>query len=938
MKKLLITLFTCMLFIQGNFAQMNLQDPLPQDPNVVIGKLPNGITYYLRHNAEPKERASFYIIRDAGAVLETDEQDGLAHFLEHMAFNGTKNFPDKGIITTLERYGVSFGRNINAYTAHNETVYNISAVPTTNEKLLDTCLLVLHDWSHYLTLDEKEIDNERGVISEEWRTRRNSRFRIQNQTFPILFQGSRYADRDVIGELDVIKNFKYQEIRDFYHKWYRTDLEAIAIVGDFDVKVMEEKVKKVFSSLPAVENPAPRPFIEIPANDEIRYVLATDKEAQQSSISIITRLNAPTVAEKNSHAYIKNNLVTSFFNGMISARISELMQQANPPFLGGNIGRGGLVRGYSSYNIATTAKPNQEALALETILRENEKIKRFGFTEGELNRLKVNYLASLESAYKEKDKTGNESYIQEMVNHFLNKEPIVDFEYYYAFAKQLVPTITLEEVNAKIKEWDVPTNRTIIISGPSENTTHLTKEEVLAIMDKVSKATDIIPYKDNATSNSLISEELKGSKIVATKELPQFNAVEWTLENGAVVVFRKADYEKDDVSLVSHSKGGTSLYDVDMLISAQNAADITTAFGVGDFNAIQLRKVLTGKMVNTKVSIGGLSESVSGASTPKDFETMLQMIYLRFEKPRFDKEIFASIINRCLAMLPNQLKNPAKIMQDSVNLIMSNYHPRTIVLDENYFNKLTLEQIEKVYRDRIKDASDFTFFIVGNIEADVVKPLVEKYIGSIKSENRKENWIDRGVRVPKGKTVKEIEVALETPKSTVITSFSKAMKYSIHNQFCINILRGVLDLRYTENIREKEGGTYGVSVQASASREPVCRYGLNMSFDCDPEKANHLKSLIYAELDKLVKEAPTQEEFNKIVVNLKKNREQSKNHNSFWMNSIYGYYQTGINTADPKNYEDILNSLTPKDIQKFAKALYNKKTDIVDIVFKPKAK
>ncbi len=373
-KQFILFLFSCILFIQGNFAQANLQAPLPQDPNVIIGKLPNGITYYLRHNAEPKDRASFYIIRNAGALLENDDQNGLAHFLEHMAFQGTKNFPGKGIITTLEKHGVAFGRNINAYTAHNETVYNLSSVPTDNPALLDTCLLILHDWSYYLTLDDEEIDNERGVISEEWRTRRTPGFRIQKQMFPVLFKDSQYAKRDVIGSLDVIKNFKYQTIRDFYHKWYRTDLEAIAIVGDFDVKQMEQRVKEILSKVPAVENPTPRPFFEIPPHDEIYYVLATDKEAQNSSIEIATVFPEISAKEKNTHAYLKENILNAFYNSMVRSRISELMQQANPPFLGGSISFGGFVRGYNAYSISATAKPNEEALALETILPYGAKL------------------------------------------------------------------------------------------------------------------------------------------------------------------------------------------------------------------------------------------------------------------------------------------------------------------------------------------------------------------------------------------------------------------------------------------------------------------------------------------------------------------------------------------------------------------------------------
>ena len=935
MKKLFILLsLSCLLSIQGIFAQVNLQDPLPQDPTIVVGKLPNGITYYIRHNEEPKNRASFYIIRNAGALLENDDQDGLAHFLEHMAFQGTKNFPGKGIITTMERYGVAFGENVNAYTAHNETVYNLSSVPTENEALLDTCLMILHDWSYYLTLDDKEIDDERGVISEEWRTRRNAGFRMQKQLFPVMFKDSKYAIRDVIGSLDVIKNFDYQTIKDFYHKWYRTDLEAIAVVGDFDVKKMEQRIKDIFSSIPAIENPEPRPFFEIPAHDETYFVVATDKEAQSSNIQVMTILPETPAAQKNTHAYLKDNIIISFYNSMVRTRIGEIMQQANPPFLGGSIGFGGLVRGYNVYSVSTTAKPNQEELALETILTENERIKRYGFTNSELERMKTNMLVGLESAYKEKDKTDNESFIGDMQNHFLEQEPMVDFEYYYQFAKQIIPTITVEEVNAKAKEWNTGKNQVITITGPSEDTKHLTREEAFAIMDKVAKA-PVDPYHDAVNDTDLITEELAGSKIIKTKKLPQFDAVEWTLENGAKVVFRKADYEKDNVSLTSYSKGGTSLYDVDMLASADNAAGFTAAFGLGDFDAISLQKALTGKMASCSVNIGGMSEAVGGGSTPQDFETMLQLLYLRFEKPRFDKEVFASIMNRQEAMLPNIIKNPKKIMQDSLKMIMSNYSPRSLIFNEDYLKQIDLEKIEQVYRDRIKDASDFTFFIVGNIDEETVKPLVEKYIGSLKSEYRKENWRDNKVRGPKGKTVKEIELELETPKATVITNFSKDMKYSVYNNICNNILSGILDLRYTENIREKEGGTYGVSVQPGVTREPYSSYSMTMSFDCDPDKAAHLKSLIYAETEKMMQQAPTQEEVSKVISNMLKNREQSKNHNGYWMNALYSFYVSGINPADPKNFEDIVNKITPKDIQKFAQSLF-KGADVVDMTFKPK--
>ena len=576
MKKIsLLTLLCCLMASQALFAQAKLEDPLPKDPNTVVGKLPNGITYYLRHNEEPKGQASFYIIRNAGALLEEDDQDGLAHFLEHMAFQGTKNFPGKGIISTMERHGVAFGRAVNAYTTQNETVYNLSRVPTENPALLDTCLLILHDWSYYLTLSEEEIDAERGVISEEWRTRRTSNFRLQQQMFPILFKGSKYAERDVIGDLEVIQNFKPKTIRDFYHKWYRTDLEAVAIVGDFDVKDMEERVKRILSSVPAIKNPEPRPFFEIPAHDEIYYGLATDPEATSSSIEIALIKEGVPAAKKNTHAYLKENLIVGFFNSMINSRLSEVTNQANPPYMNGSIGYGGFVRGYSSYNLSTTAKPNEEGEALEALLTENERAVRHGFLDSELERAKTNLLVALESAYKEKDRTDNEQYIQQMQANFLEQEPIIDNEYYYHYVKQLIPTITVEDINAKVKEWNNGKNMVIMVTGPSEGARHLTEEEYLAIIDKVKQA-DIAPYEDKASNASLISGELKGGKMVAEKQLPEFDAVEWTLDNGAKVVFRKADYEKEEVRLNSYSKGGCSLYDTEMVPAATLAFAFAT--------------------------------------------------------------------------------------------------------------------------------------------------------------------------------------------------------------------------------------------------------------------------------------------------------------------------------------------------------------------------
>ena len=932
-------LFTCawlFLISFGLFAQTDLNTPVPLDPEVRTGKLPNGLTYYVRHNAEPKERASFYIIQNVGAILENDDQNGLAHFLEHMAFNGTEHFPGrKGITNMLENHGVEFGRNINAYTAQDETVYNISDVPTTNPGLLDTCLLVLHDWSSFLILADDEIDGERGVITEEWRTRRTADFRIRNQVMPVLLKDSKYAVRDVIGDLNIIQNFKYQTLRDYYHKWYGPDLQAIAVVGDFDVDEMEQKIKDVFSTIPPRKGGAVREEFGVPEHDDIRYVLATDPEVTSSNVSVYIKFPATPKDQKN-HAYLRNSLVRSFYNGMINQRVSELLQKGNPPFISASTGFSGLVRGVDCYVISATAKPNEEAQALEAIYTECVRVMQHGFTEGELERMKTNMLVSLESAKKQQDKTTSESLIREMQANFLDGEPMMSFDYYYNFMKEIIPTITVEEVSALAKQYITRKNMVIAVTGPSEGVTHITKDEALAVMDKVDQS-QTTPYVDETATASLIKGELKGSKIVSTKTLPQFDAEEWTLANGAKVVFRKADYEKDQVMVSSYSEGGTSLYDVDKLASATMVSQFIDAYGLGDFDAISLQKALTGKQASSKVAIGGLSESVGGASTPKDLETLLQMIYLRFEQPRFDKEAHQAMMQRFYAAIANMANNPQKLMQDTLGSIMSCNSPRNMKMNKEFLDKISLEQIEEVYRDRIKDVSDFTFFIVGNVDAETVKPLVEKYIGSIKDYDREETWKDNGVRGPKGKTEQVIDLDLTTPKSTVIVYFSKDMKNTVHDNICQSILKGVLDQRYLVNIREKEGGTYGVGVQASSSKRPVEQYGMVMQFDCDPDKAQHLKSLIYADVEKLMKEGPTQEEIDKVIATMKKNAEQSKAHNAYWLNALTTYYIEGIDITDPKNFDEILDNITTKDVQKFAQRLF-KKADIVDIIFQPKSK
>lgn len=906
---------------------------LPVDPAVRIGKLENGLTYYIRHNQEPKERASFYIIQNVGAMLEDDNQDGLAHFLEHMAFNGTKNFPDKGIINTLERYGVAFGRNINAYTSQNETVYNLSDVPVNIPGLIDTCLLILHDWSDFLLLEEEEIDLERGVISEEWRTRRNAGFRMMKQYYPALFKDSKYAVRDVIGSLDVIQNFEYETLRKFYHDWYRTALQAIAVVGDINVDEVEQKIIALFSKIEAVENAPERAFHEIPFHKETLFSKATDPEATSHSVSIYIK-HEGTAPENKSANYYRSNYVRNLFNRMMSDRISELLQKGNPPFIGGSVGYGTLARGYDLMSISVSAHPNRMDEGLKAIYTEAKRVYQHGFTSSELERAKSNILTQTETRWKQQDKIGNDQFIRSMVNHYLTNEPLLSMDFEWQFVQAILPTISVEEVSAKAKEWIRDENRVVIVMGPeSPDVNLLTEEQAFAIMKEVEQS-KIDPYEEQELAQSLIDKELKGSPVVSTRKLEELNAVEWTLKNNAKVVYRHADYQKDNVMLYAISPGGSSLYGPEKLAAAMMMGNFTGSFGVGDFDAVTLRRMLAGKNASVNPGLSGLYETFNGSSSPRDFEIMMQLLYLYFEQPRFDEEAYQAMKSRLEASIANMVKNPQKVMSDSLQKIVSNYHERTKLVTPELLNEFTLGQIEEIYRDRFMDAGDFTFFIVGNIDEQTVKGLAEKYIGSLTDHPRTESWKDNNVTFPSGKTEKQIPVSMQTEKANVVVIFNNDSDHNPKNNLITEVIRGILRIRYTEEIREKEGGTYGVGVSSQSEKFPKPKKTLQMSFDTDPERAEYLKSILYREIDQLVSEGPSFDDFDKVIKNMQKEREQSKPNNSYWMNVLAGFYQLGINGDASENFEKILENMTTEDVRKFA-GEYFKGPNVVDIIFVP---
>ena len=662
------------------------------------------------------------------------------------------------------------------------------------------------------------------------------------------------------------------------------------------------------------------------------FVVATDPEAAQNVINIYIKRDG-TPADKKDAAYLREQYISDLFNSMTGARITELLQKGQPPFIMGVINNGGFLRGYNAISIAAITSPEKESTALAAIYTEVERILRHGFMPGEFQRAKSNLLTSMKSAYDQRDKISNDTYIRGMQAHFLSGEPLTSAEMDWQIGQALLQSITVDDVNAASKKWITKDNRVILIMGP-ENAEHIDEEETLKILAEVEKS-EIEPYEDVEIASSLISEELPAGSIVATRELEEFGATEWTLSNNAKVVFRHADYEKDNVALRAYSLGGISTVSTDELASGMMLPQFIGMFGTGDFDAIALRNALTGKKVNVSVGFNNLTETISGSSTPKDFESMMQLVYLNFAKPRFDIEAYNAMYGRLEAFLPNLENDPQKTMQDSLELIYSNFHPRTKLFNAELLNEVSFDDMEKIYRDRIFDAGDFTFFIVGNIDKEVAKEFAVKYIGALEDAPRNESWTDRNVNMPEGITERKIEIPFETEKANVVVTYRNDFEYSARTNIYLNILKAVLDLRYTEEIREKEGGTYGVGISTSNGHFPDEEKTLRMSFDTDPEKADYLKSIVFRELEKISKEGPTQEDLDKVTTNMKKNREQSKEHNSYWMNTIYNYYYNGINNDLPDNFEDIVENVTPKDIKKFT-AKFIKGADIIDIIFVPK--
>ncbi len=930
-----LSLLWLMIFATGFslFAQ-NQTKNVPLDPKIRYGKLDNGLTYYIMHNEEPKGRASFYIVQNVGAILENDDQNGLAHFLEHMAFNGTKNFPGKGILNYLEQYGVAFGRNINAYTDLDETVYNLSNIPTKKEAVLDSALLILHDWSHYLLLEDKEIDAERGVITEEWRTRSGASFRMRDKIMKDLYVNSQYGKRNIIGDMDIIQNFKYQTLRDYYHKWYRPDLQAIIIVGDIDVERMEAQVKKVMGEIPMPKNPAERIYYELPDNKGALYALATDKEAMSTYISLEFKYDIVAPKDKDI-SYLKNLYVEDLFRTMISNRINERLQKENPPFIFEAIYFYPVVRTKNAATIYIGFKENGWETALREGSRIVERVRDYGFTEGELKRAKMQLVRKLEDQYKKQDKRNNDSYAMEIKDHYLINSPVPGVNYEFEFVKKVIPTVSIDEVNALAKRFFTDDNVLITVSGPEkEGVSYPTKEEVLKIIDEV-KNEKLEPYKDDFKEQALISNLAPAGKITNTQEIPKLGAKALILSNGIKVFVKKTDLEKDKVMLTAYSWGGISKVDDKDVPSAEMLGGFVSNFGIGDFSVVELRKLLTGKIVKLSPGLDDLSDEISGNASPADLETMFELTYLYFTKPRFDEQSFNALKARYLAFVQNMKNDVRMTFSDSISAVMSNHSPRVYSLGEDMINALDFNTMKTIYQQRFNNPGDFFFVISGNFDEAKLNSYIEKYIASLKASPENETYTDRGVRPPAKETTVHFQREMATPKASVYVAFAKEDKYSEKGAIYLDVISKLLSKKYIDEIREKEGGTYGVGVRASMEKRPYENARLRLMFDCDAEKMEKLKGIALNEIEKLKIGAIDETDLSEAKQNLLKERGEKVQKLSFWHNRLLHYGTDNEFLMTDKEYEDFVNSINAKTITKVAKKFFKDATKI-EVVMTPK--
>ena len=925
------------IFIAAIFAAAVAfgQTALPNDPEVRVGKLDNGLTYYIRHNEQPAERAEFYLATNVGAYQEADDQDGLAHFLEHMCFNGTKNFPGKALLEYLQSIGAEFGRNINASTGFEQTQYMLNNIPVVRESIIDSCLLILHDYSNFVTCNPEEIDAERGVILEEKRQRSDASWRFFEKSLPYLYGDTHYARRTLIGGEEQLKTFKYESLTNFYKKWYQPHNQAVIVVGDVDIDKVEQKIKDLFGSIPAAEV-AVKEEPALPDNSEPIVGIMTDPEAQNSRIDILWKHVPVPVEYQNTDVGYMNDLLISIISNIMDERFNDIAAAPDAPFFAAGLFTRDLCNACEAYNAAVLFKDGASVEAFTALMTELEKMKIYGFNEGEVQRAKDNIINHFEKAVEAAPTRKNAELVQPLLSNFFDNEAFMTPEMELQIVQAICAQINAAILNQAVAQLLPSENIIITYQGPEkEGLVNPTEAELAGVLTSVTEAEIEANAEENLNEPLLDPAALKGSPVKKAKETV-FGATEWTLKNGVKVVVLPTQYKKDQVMFNIELMGGKNAVATEDLVSFED--NIWTLFlqnsGISKFSGTQVPKMLAGKSLSVSPYISNTRHGVQGQCAPKDLETALQIAYLYFADPRFDEKEYEPGIQQIKALLPNILSNPDFQFQQELNKTLYDNNPRVVDLNEDVVAKASLATIEKVYRELFKDAGGAKLTIVGNVDPETLKPMVEKYIGSI-AKNKKARKINEAnlINFAKGDVERTVELEMATPKSTVFQVYSAYMPIDTKTEVALSIANYVIDMIYTKTIREDEGGTYGVGTAMAGQRIPIERAIIQITFDTNPEAAPKLIELAVKGLNDLAQNGPTEEQMSKAVENLKKNLPESRISNSYWMGALDNWYDLGINSD--AEYEAALNSITVEDVKTVLQAILAQ-NNLVQVVSTPK--
>ena len=924
MKKFLLAIACVILAVISVFGQdLKLTDPIKADPNVKIGKLENGMTYYIRHNEYPKNRVELRLAVNAGSNQENENQRGLAHFTEHMAFNGIEGFPGNTMVDQLQKIGVVFGADLNAYTGFDETVFMIP-MPLDNPNNLDMGLRILKGWAHGLIYDNKEIDAERGVISEEYRMGLGASDRMRKEWWPVLMKDSRYAERMPIGLLEVIQGFEYQTIKDFYHDWYRPDLQAIIVVGDIDAKAVEQKVKEMFGSIPMPENPRVKENYPIGSNTEPLVSVCTDKEAPGSTVMLVRKFPHFTMQTINDY---RKQLMIDLYNSMYTARLEEIAQKPKAPFVGADGGYGTLIGTTDAYTTYATCKENKIIESIRVLMQEDNRVLKYGFVQTELDRAKEAIMEQMETRSNEVDKTESAKFADSYVDNYLHHNPIPGAKREFNYAKKLMDGITLEEINGLAKDWITPENFVAIVMAPDkEGVIVPTKQEVLnTITDK--SLENVEPYVDTYKEKEILDKTtLVPGTISKTENIDAIQGKKITLSNGITVILKKTEFKNDEILFKAFSKGGKSLYGEKDLASVDFAAKFIDNSGIADMDFNTLTKTLKKKQAGVTPSITALTEDFDGSSTPKDLEFFFQYLNAFFTNPRVDQDAYELVMTETQEALKMIQSQP---MYKFFGAFMdagyghNPYYKNQLTFDQAYLDKVDFNRAIEIYKERFANPADFTYVFVGNFDEKVMEDYLCLYLGSLKTNpNEKENFKADVFKHDHEGIVTETIYSGTEKQGWMGLWFEQPYDYNKKNNMIITELGDVLDIYLIEVIREKMGGTYSPMLQMGAAKYPSTDYTLMIMLSCNPDKADKLAKACVKILKDVAKKGPKAETLEKVKKQLISTREKNIQTNNFWMNYIYNkaLYEEDMNAVN--EYAELVNSITAEDIMNFMKTYF----------------